>query len=62
MNHSNLSEKYQKWIIKYQSDSFDKPVYFIWLTDTSTKNQVDKCLVNADNQIASYYKKGFEKV
>lgn len=62
MNHSNLSEKYQKWLIKYQSDNFDKPVYFVWLTDTSTKNQVDKCLVNADNQIiVSYSKKGLLK-
>ena len=59
MNHSYLSEKYQKWLIKYQSDNFNNPIYFIWLTDTSAKNHVDKCLVNADNQIiVSYYKKG----
>lgn len=51
MKHEDISEKYRKWIIRYHSDRFLKPVSFCWLTDTSDIKEPDLLLVNESNRI-----------
>jgi hypothetical protein len=51
MKHIEISEKYQKWIMKYYSEQHSKPVFFTWIIDGSDKNEVDKLLTNKSNKI-----------
>lgn len=51
MKHSKISEKYQKWIIKYSSERHSKSVYFVWLTDKSDRNEADKFLLTKSEKI-----------
>ncbi len=52
MKHQVLSEKYGKWIVEYTSDKCKKPIFFVWLTDTSDNNQ-DKLIVNKKGKIVA---------
>lgn len=40
MKHEIISEKYRKWVIEFYSEEFLKPVFFVWLTDLSDKDQI----------------------
>lgn len=51
MKHEEISEKYRKWVIKYYSERFSKPVFFIWFTDISDKEEKDQILTTETNRI-----------
>ncbi len=51
MKHIVISEKYQKWIMKYYSEQHLKPVFFTWIIDGSDKKEVDKLLTNKSKKI-----------
>ena len=64
MKHIIISEKHQKWIMKYYSEQHSKPVFFTWIIDSSDKNEVDILLTNKSNKIitAKTEKKLLKKV
>lgn len=49
-NFDDLSEKYSTWIIKYYSDTFDKPLFLVWYTDTD-ENSTDRLLTYKNGKI-----------
>lgn len=49
MKHQDLSEKFKKWIIAYQSDTYLKPHYFVWVTDLLEEK--DKLILTEENKI-----------
>jgi len=51
MKHQKISNKYWKWIIEYHSDRIPNPVYFIWLTDVSDKDEKDQILISSSQKI-----------
>jgi hypothetical protein len=50
-----LSLKYQKWIIKIIGTDFEKPIYLVWLTDSTDKDE-DKILTNERGRLIASYK------
>ena len=64
MKHEETSEKYRKWVIKYYSERFLKPVFFIWLTDLSDKDEQDQILTTVTNKViaAKSAKKIIERI
>jgi len=46
----DLSEKCSTWIIKYNSTTFDKSLFFVWYTDTDEKS-TDRLLTYNDGKI-----------
>ncbi len=51
MKHKEVSEKYSKWIVKFYSKRFLKPVFFVWLTDTSDQEEEDQLLITKSRKI-----------
>lgn len=51
MKHKQISEKYRRWIIEFHSERFSKPIFFIWLTDTSSKDEKDQILITKSQKI-----------
>jgi hypothetical protein len=47
---NDLSQKYSVWVIKYFSNSFDIPLFFVWYTDTD-ENSTDRLLTYKSGQI-----------
>ena len=51
MKHEEISQKYAKWIIEYQSINFKEAIYFLWITDMSGEENLDQMLLSEKNKI-----------
>jgi hypothetical protein len=50
MDFEEICEKYQTWVIRITSNSLLRPVFLIWLTDSTEKNK-DKLVINLSNKV-----------
>lgn len=50
MNFEDICQQYQTWVIRISSNSLSRPVFVIWLTD-STDEDHDKLVINHTNKI-----------